>query len=131
MKALYSFLESISEVPYVLYGRDRSGLDCWGLITLAYKELKGIELPEYTEQYSNKRLSRVSSIMTGEKQDDLKYKKIDKPSILCIVLIKYKSIPVHCGIYVGNNKIAHIDKGHMVCIESLNNFNVEGFYIPC
>lgn len=34
-------------IPYVVNGRDRTGLDCWGLLILAFREQRGIELPDW------------------------------------------------------------------------------------
>ena len=39
------------EIPFMAHGRDKNGLDCWGLIWLTYKEQRGIILPSYDEVY--------------------------------------------------------------------------------
>ena len=41
--------ESYVGLPWKLGGRDHAGLDCWGLIRLAYKEQLGCELPSFLD----------------------------------------------------------------------------------
>lgn len=36
---------SFLRVPYREGGRDRSGCDCWGIVALPWKEIKGVDLP--------------------------------------------------------------------------------------
>ena len=36
-------------LPWALGGRDRNGIDCWGLVRLVHKELLGIELPSWID----------------------------------------------------------------------------------
>ena len=40
-------------LPWAEKGRDRAGLDCWGLVRLVYANALLIELPSYTEAYAS------------------------------------------------------------------------------
>jgi cell wall-associated NlpC family hydrolase len=43
---LSSFISKVNGTPFKDFGRDLSGLDCWGLIVMAYRELFGVVLQE-------------------------------------------------------------------------------------
>src|SRR5262249_15997138 len=38
-------------LPFRSLGRDRDGLDCWGLVHLVYREVFRLEVPAYSEDY--------------------------------------------------------------------------------
>ncbi|NMW23861.1 C40 family peptidase, partial [Rhodanobacter denitrificans] len=38
-------------IPYRTHGRDRAGVDCWGLVRLVMAEVFGAELPDYGDTY--------------------------------------------------------------------------------
>lgn len=52
-----SALDPYIGLPYRLGAARRDGIDCWGLVLLAFRELRGIELPSYNWELSD--LDRV------------------------------------------------------------------------
>lgn len=52
MSAVPAEYASFIGLPYADKGRDRDGVDCWGLVKLVYAEVAGIVLPDYSDAYT-------------------------------------------------------------------------------
>ena len=62
-------------IPFLPDGRDRDGLDCYGLVCLVYRDRLGVDLPGIRGIYSRNTagcLKRVARAMAEEK---LKWRK--------------------------------------------------------
>lgn len=55
-------------LPYAELGRSRAGVDCWGLVRLAFAELAGIDLPSYADGYlSTDDRAEICGLIVGAK----------------------------------------------------------------
>lgn len=104
-------------IPYRPLGRDKSGTDCWGLVSLYYRAALGIELPDYT--YLNTRDSIFSAILGNLSAWELR-EPIEANDVL---LFRIFGIPYHVGIYLGDGDFLHSFNGTESCIERLNSIN--------
>ena len=116
-------------IPYRKNGRDRSGLDCYGLGILLYKDAFGIELEEVSflekenispgmihKEFSKKSLlwNRVSDL---KKFDLLAYDTVH---------ITDKKIVSHVAFYVGNERIMHVNESiGSVVIQKMHSYGHE------
>lgn len=56
-------------LPYRDHGRDRAGVDCWGLAVLVFREVLGIELPSYAEGYvSTNERAEIADLISQRQQ---------------------------------------------------------------
>lgn len=120
-------------IPYADKGRDPAiGLDCWGLVALVMRELRGVELPSYAEQYVTAadrvamasliagRLDTWSMILPGQEQ------AFDG------VLMREGRFPRHIGIVTSPGQLLHVSQGFTSRIERYRSgplaARVFGFY---
>ena len=62
-------LTSYSRLTYINKGRDRrSGVDCWGLVRLFYAEQFDIDLPSYTDRYTDSHARSETSRLAIEER---------------------------------------------------------------
>lgn len=116
-------------IPYLVNGRDYSGIDCWGLVCLYYRDELGIELPSYQEAYENPAETRVEKAISLYKNS---WNSTTTPDVGDVVLFNIYGEPRHIGIYVGNNMFLHSRDNKDSVIESLASprwaSRIEGIY---
>lgn len=110
--------------PYIPKVRDGSGYDCYSLVLAIEKDL-GNHMPDL--QYETvSRVGRKRSVEIAKKDPYLE--KIEKPLAGCIVILYYKNVPQHIGVYVGRGNVIHATFDRGVVIDELRTLKAEGFY---
>lgn len=94
-------------IPYLPYGRTRDGLDCWGLVRLIRKDLRGDLLPELCG-VSKSDLSSLGSATDEMTRLGFVETKNPKPGALAAVFTP--RLCTHVGIVVVvENQVAVVD----------------------
>lgn len=107
------------DIPYKDGGRDASGLDCWGLVRLVYKDQFDTELPSFTAEYSTaKDHERLSEIFAREKEN---WETLSTPEVGSVILFRMLGTETHVGVYIGENKFLHIREGVNSVVESVDS----------
>lgn len=116
-------------IPYLENGRSTSGLDCWGLVRLFYKQEFNIDLPSYLEEYSGSYDPKLPQIIENYKDN---WTKTCAPKLGDICLFNMLGEPTHVGIYLGNTKFLHARQDQASVIESIQRpiwrNRLEGIY---
>jgi len=93
-------------IPDKPKGHARDGADCYGLARLIWRELRGIELPDYTGLYQDDRAdAEVASIVAGTKST--LWRQVDQPEFLDLILFKVGAYDSHVGIYAEPGWMLH------------------------
>lgn len=92
-------------IPFKVHGRDKSGLDCYGLVRLFYQNELGVILPDTLDYIDN-----INSYNAARKtvQDTGKFVKIENPEFGAIGLFRFMGMPTHVGVYIPNGKLLHV-----------------------
>lgn len=127
------FFKDIANIPYKLGGRDSSGMDCWGLLVIAYVKLFSIELPSYADT-----VWAVSK--SGLTSEDIKqhiacgeiFSCVDIPRYGDMVLLNIMGNPVHIGMMLNDKIMIHTSNSTGIATEDIRGVKwkrrVQGFY---
>lgn len=132
---LNEFLDKAIKLQFVEKGRSWHGVDCWGLVVLAFREVYNIYLPVHTNGYTSvRRLNDLQTLIGNNKSEwFLTY----DPQPMDCVLLKIRGIPSHIGLIINDHDgFIHIENKCMAFVDSTKNRlwsgpgynNVEGFY---
>lgn len=119
-------------IPYAKFGRNREGVDCWGLVRLIYKDEFNIDLPGY-EGIDWKDGKTISANIELESQSS-KWIEIPREERQTgdIITLKIKGLPWHIGVLMNTEQFIHAEPICGVCVERLGAIHwksrVDSFY---
>ena len=121
-----------SAVPFVPQGRSRDGLDCWGVVWLAYNEVRGIDLPSYADEYKTEDIRNFPHLEELINKYLPEWEETTNPTEGDVVLMRLRGRPIHVGLVIGDGMMLHIEEGIELCIERYGNAfwrnRIIGFY---
>lgn len=104
-------------LPFKARGRSLTGLDCWGLARLVYKDVFSINLPSFDAEYTD--------VKATQEEFTAKYREywepVTDPKLGDLVLFRILGKVSHVGIYIGNGKFLHAKQGQLSAIERLDS----------
>lgn len=92
-------------IPYVERGRDRDGVDCYGLVFLIYREVLGIELPRYEGAPDWRELEAVEAMLDDRLTEWIEVPKRDV-RFGDVIVTRYQGRR-HIGISLGGSSYFH------------------------
>ena len=111
-------LNAFVGLPYKDRGRDYSGVDCWGLLWIVYRDALGVELPAYLDAYrpiDDREREDIAQTIVGNYSG---WRQIASPEPFDAVLLRVGGIACHIGVTAGDGAMLHIMRGHSAVIES-------------
>jgi hypothetical protein len=116
-------------LKYLKKGRDKDGIDCWGLVKLIYKEQYNIDLPSFSDEYEAEQQTKIEQLIALGKEG---WEKVDTPTIGDVALLRVNGLFMHVGVVVSPNQFIHVSEHTDTTIERFDTgiwkHRVEGFY---
>lgn len=126
-------------LPFADRGRDRNGVDCWGLVRLVYQEVWGVAMPAYDDGYIDTGRTCFSDIavaLTDHCMASTTWRRIDAgaEAVGDMALFQIMGLPVHVGLVVASTKMIHAETGTNVVLDRYDGLRwggrLIGFWRP-
>lgn len=105
-------------IPFKSGGRDRDGIDCWGLARLIYQEQYSINLPSFSAEYTEGDTDRMTELLAQYREG---WENTTTPKEGDLVLIRVNGAETHIGVALDSERFIHVKKGTDTCIERFNS----------
>lgn len=109
-------------IPHVRFGRDRSGLDCWGLCHLVYREALGIDVPSYLDVPPG----HAERAEMGRMVDGIcaawPWHQVDAPAEYDVAVFRMGELARHVGIVAGDGWMLHAAAGGTSGLVRIDNY---------
>lgn len=134
MSDLPAWTQHYIGIPFKEGGRERSGLDCYGLLRLVINERFGGEIPEYEGiAYRQGDNADFLATLMDERIRLWKPVRIDDERPGDGILLRVMGRPIHVGVVIAPGVMLHIEKDCDSLIERYSNGSrwerrILGFY---
>jgi cell wall-associated NlpC family hydrolase len=111
----------LTNPPFAEKGRSRKGLDCWGLVVLAHREVLNKDIPTYEEEYETTEDHKLLNDIFLENM--IKWEQISTENAVPgdVVVINLAGRPLHAGIIVDKNLMLHTERKIGTVIERFDH----------
>jgi cell wall-associated NlpC family hydrolase len=93
-------------LPWRPMGRDRAGVDCWGLVRLVHAELLGVALPAHDGVDP----ADGAAVAAGLAQDS-DWVRVERPQAFDVVVFRRGRDDRHVGVMIDAMRFLHADHG--------------------
>lgn len=108
-------------LPFRELGRDRKGLDCWGLVRLVLAEQFSIPLPSYAGAYANTLEEQAIAHLIDRESRDWQNLDLGCEKAGDVIVLRMRGVPMHVGLVLGDQCMLHIEQGINSAIEKYNS----------
>lgn len=112
-------------VPFLQDGRDKSGMDCYGLSAEVFRRF-GKEIGEYWCCVEDK--EKINAIYRGAMQNgkwrEVDYKHGEEIPVPALIGLRFNApagVVNHTAVYIGEGKFIHTRERIGVCVDSINS----------
>lgn len=117
-------------VPFEELGRSYGGWDCWGLVVMAYREVLGVELHDYSRDYESVGDVRLLRRLFEDRRRAEAWIQVDDPRPMDLACIFRRGLPIHVGLLLPRRRLLHVEKGVDTVHQHESAFRIEGYYRP-
>ena len=118
-------------LKYQSRGRDWSGVDCYGLVKLFYRQELGVELPDYNYSDADN-MQEVSLCAVAGRSNPNLWTRVLTAAWGDVVMFRIAGLPAHIGVVLNNRDFLHAFHGRNACVESLESINwrqrIDGYF---
>lgn len=111
-------------LPFVDFGRDFTGVDCWGLVRLVLMEEAHIDVPTYGE-ISAHDLIKVTQTISSESSID-PWRPVQRNELQAFDLALMRGRPMHVGIMADAKHLLHVEEKICAVFLPLTHPSVSG-----
>jgi len=123
-------LDGYSDLCFKERGRDRDGVDCWGLVCMYYKDVFNLNLQDHLDCYETTKDPSIVERMSEQIGDP--WVDVLAPKQGDVVLCRMASRPMHVGVYIDGGFMLHIESGNSPVLEKIKCLKwtkrIAGFY---
>jgi len=118
-------MRSYIGIPYKHLGRDKKGVDCYGIVVMIYKDKLGVELPDvHLYDFGEDACNYMTAFYTDKKYDHVlgfsqlwtPVTELERYDIMLFTAYEQIPAPTHSGVYLGEGKFIHCMQGLPVTI---------------
>lgn len=108
-------------IPQRDFGRSRAGVDCWGLLWLVFREVRGIELPSYTDVCPDlAERAELGALITGER-DRGPWREVAQIEPFDVLLFRVGAHATHVAVAVDHRDMLHIHGRTESCVVAIKD----------